>query len=123
MVNYTKQEVELWQNLKIYKDSYEMKKYISKRSILSNWNISRAVAMYETGRRSPDKDTLNKLGNYFNVSVDYFLGRTKEKITVNTIKSKLASDSEFKLLLNDFFYEKIYNSYTSLLKIYHQMML
>lgn len=34
------------------------------------------VGMYEQNRRSPDNDTLAKVADYFNVSVDYLLGRT-----------------------------------------------
>lgn len=32
-------------------------------------------AHYETGRHQPDPETLAKLADYFNVSVDYLLGR------------------------------------------------
>ena len=31
------------------------------------------VSQYETGKREPDFETLLKLGEYFNVSVDYLL--------------------------------------------------
>jgi len=34
------------------------------------------IGMYEQGRRIPDTDKLNKLADYFEVSVDYLLGRT-----------------------------------------------
>lgn len=40
---------------------------------------SSTIGMYEQGRRFPDQDILNKLANYFDISVDYLLGRTKEK--------------------------------------------
>jgi HTH-type transcriptional regulator, competence development regulator len=36
-------------------------------------------AMYEQGNREPDFDTLNKLADYFEVTIDYLLGR-KEKV-------------------------------------------
>lgn len=50
------------------KDRYELAKFL---------NVSYStIAKYESGLRSPDKETLNKLANYFNVSVDYLLGRT-----------------------------------------------
>lgn len=40
-------------------------------------NVSdRSVGFYETGERDPDTETLNKLANFFDVSVDYLLGRT-----------------------------------------------
>ncbi len=34
-----------------------------------------AYANYERGARKPDPDTLSKLADYFDVSVDYLLGR------------------------------------------------
>lgn len=49
-----------------------------------------AIGMYEQDRRHPDSETLSKFADYFNVSVDYLLGRTefpnvnvydKEKLT------------------------------------------
>ncbi|WP_122640495.1 helix-turn-helix domain-containing protein [Romboutsia sp. Marseille-P6047] len=38
-----------------------------------------SISNWETNRRSPDKEMLNKIAEYFGVSVDYLLGRTKEK--------------------------------------------
>lgn len=37
------------------------------------------IALYESGKRNPDAETLKLLGNYFNVSVDYLLGLTDFK--------------------------------------------
>ncbi len=34
------------------------------------------VAGYETERKEPDHETLKKLADYFEISVDYLLGRT-----------------------------------------------
>ncbi len=37
-------------------------------------NISReALSHYETGKREPSLDMLNKLSKYFNVSIDYLI--------------------------------------------------
>lgn len=36
------------------------------------------ISLYENGKRQPDNDTLQKLADYFNVSVDYLLGRTDD---------------------------------------------
>lgn len=36
-------------------------------------------SLYESGKRQPDTKTLVFLANYFNVSVDYILGRKDEK--------------------------------------------
>lgn len=39
--------------------------------------ISRStIGMYETGAREPDFETLEKIADYFNVDIDYLLGRT-----------------------------------------------
>lgn len=36
------------------------------------------VGMWETGDREPDNETLQKLADFFDVSVDYLLGRTDD---------------------------------------------
>jgi len=36
-----------------------------------------AYTAYEMGKRQPDYETLIKLADYFNVTVDYLLGRTE----------------------------------------------
>lgn len=37
------------------------------------------ISLYESEKRQPDYETLQKIANFFNVSVDYLLGRTDEK--------------------------------------------
>ena len=34
------------------------------------------ISMYESGKRQPNHETLKKIADYFNVSIDYLLGRT-----------------------------------------------
>ena len=51
---------------------------------------------WEQGKFEPDTETLKKLADYFNVSVDYLLGRTENKETVSTenlFKTKKAPES------------------------------
>lgn len=44
--------------------------------------ISRStIGMYETGAREPDFETLEKIADFFNVDIDYLLGRT-DKTTI-----------------------------------------
>ncbi|MGF3103677.1 helix-turn-helix domain-containing protein [Rossellomorea sp. DUT-2] len=38
-------------------------------------------AMYEQGNREPDFDTLNKIADFFEVTVDYLLGRDQKNKT------------------------------------------
>lgn len=35
-----------------------------------------AIGMYEQGRREPDNDTLSKIADFFDVSIDYLLGQS-----------------------------------------------
>lgn len=47
------------------------------KDIAQELNItSSAYGFYEQGKRTPDADTLNKLSEYFNVSLDYLMGKS-----------------------------------------------
>lgn len=37
-----------------------------------------AISYWENGKTFPDEDTLKKMADYFNVSLDYLLGRTDD---------------------------------------------
>ena len=51
-------------------------KGITQTELASYLKISaRAVGYYENGEREPDYDTLLKIAEYFDVSIDYLLGR------------------------------------------------
>jgi Helix-turn-helix. len=56
-----------------------------------------AYTAYETGNRHPDYDTLQKIADYFDVSVDYLLGRTDIKSTKVAGKEVELSPEEYKL--------------------------
>ncbi|MCI6265818.1 MAG: helix-turn-helix transcriptional regulator [Erysipelotrichaceae bacterium] len=47
-----------------------------------------SISMYERGERQPDNDTLKKLSQYFNVSIDYLLD--------NEISATNLKDNELK---------------------------
>lgn len=45
--------------------------------------VSRStIGMYENGSREPDYETLNCIADFFNVNIDYLLGRTTKTIPV-----------------------------------------
>lgn len=51
-------------------------KAVSQKEIADFINKSiQAYSLYETGKREPDLETLCKLSDFFNVSIDYLLGR------------------------------------------------
>lgn len=67
---------------------------INQKEIAKMLNIDRSTyGKYETGDSSPDYDKLTKLADYFNVTIDYLLGRSDRKTTnkqkPNTIAAHL----------------------------------
>lgn len=47
----------------------------------------RTISSYENRERFPDQTTINNIADYFQVSVDYLLGRTKlRSYTIKRIK-------------------------------------
>ncbi len=55
-------------------------KELMQKEIASFLNISTsAYGFYEQDKRTPTPDVLSKLADYFNVSVDYLLGKTNTK--------------------------------------------
>lgn len=49
-----------------------------------SWSPS-SIEMYEQNRRDPDKDTLMKISDIFNVSIDYLLGKTSIWAPIETV--------------------------------------
>lgn len=50
---------------------------ISQVKLAMDLNLTQnSISRYETGEREADYDTLVAIADYFNVSVDYLLGRT-----------------------------------------------
>lgn len=52
------------------------KRHISQAKLASDLNLSAGtIGMYETGKRKPSSEMLETLADYFNVDIDYLLGR------------------------------------------------
>ena len=55
-------------------------KNVLQKDVANYLNITTsAYGFYEQGKRIPDSETLTKLANYFNVSLDYLVGKTNMK--------------------------------------------
>ncbi|MPL91667.1 hypothetical protein SDC9_37743 [bioreactor metagenome] len=63
-------------------------KKISQNELGKILNLSqRTISSYENSERFPDEITLNNIADYFNVSMDYLLGRSKlRSYTIKRIK-------------------------------------
>lgn len=70
-------------------------KQISQKDLAKKLNLSPStIAMYETEKRKPDSETLEKMSNYFDVSIDYLLGLTNERSSADKIKKAISADPE-----------------------------
>ncbi|MEA5008226.1 helix-turn-helix domain-containing protein [Clostridium tyrobutyricum] len=55
-------------------------KHLKQNDLAKNLGIGRTtLSNYELNNRQPDFDTLEKIANYFNVSIDYLVGRSNYK--------------------------------------------
>lgn len=71
------------------------RKEISQRELASVLNLSPStIAMYETGQREPDAETLSKIADFFGVSIDYLIGRTDTPTPADKIADSLSDDPE-----------------------------
>jgi len=70
------------ERLKILRDQHKPK--LSQKELCKNLGLNRSTyARYETGDNEPDCKTLIKIADFFNVTVDYLLGRSNEKWILN----------------------------------------
>jgi transcriptional regulator with XRE-family HTH domain len=70
------------QRLKLLREEKKLKQL----DIAKILGVSRTTyTQYETGKSEPDLATVAKLADYFNVSVDYLLGKTDIKHPIETI--------------------------------------
>lgn len=60
-------------------------KGLSQKELTDRLTINRSTyARYETSSTQPDFETLSKLADFYDVSVDYLLGRTNKKNALHT---------------------------------------
>jgi transcriptional regulator with XRE-family HTH domain len=78
---------------------------ISQKEIADFIEISRSnYSLYESGKRIPPIDKLEKLAEFYSVSTDYLLGRTNDPTPVRNLNEDLYSedpDEELRQLLSD----------------------
>ncbi|MBC2456165.1 MULTISPECIES: helix-turn-helix domain-containing protein [Clostridium] len=92
----------LGDNLKILREE----KNLTQAAIAKILNISPStIGMWEQNRRSPDNDSLKKLADFFDVTIDFLLGKSAyrkfnpEKLTE---KDKKDIQNDLKNIIDDF---------------------
>lgn len=81
-------------------------KNITQEELAKVLNMKRtSISGYETGRKEPDFGTLNKIADYFGVSMDFLLGRSTIKYNMDELKKIIEEDGE----LASFVHELITN--------------
>ena len=72
--------------------------HLTQIEFAKKFNISNGtIAMWETAKRQPDFDTLLKIADFFDVSVDYLLGREDD---LGNVKKQDVLSEEDKDILN-----------------------
>lgn len=80
------------ENLKLLRSKYGY----NQEKLAALVGVSRStIAMWETGKSQPDNESLLKLSEVFNVSIDFLLGNKKE----HAAKSDMPSPDELKFAL------------------------
>ncbi len=66
---------------------------ISQQELANRLNLSQSsVAYYEKDRKQPSQNTLTKIADFFDLDVDYLLGRTEKPQQVNENTTSYMSD-------------------------------
>ena len=58
------------------------------------------ISNYEKGVHTPDLNTLSKLADFYDVSTDYLLQRTKYKASIDSLNRPLSADYTVSDLMN-----------------------
>jgi len=70
------------------------KKNMTQTELGKLFNLSKqAISSYETGGSEPPSDTLQSFADFFDVSIDYLLGRTDDPRPLNKIKEEFEAGS------------------------------
>ena len=82
------------------------KNNISREDFAKKIDVSyAALSKYETGKRQPDYETLQKIADYFEVSTDFLLGREEKNYP------SWGDEAEFEAWVNDPTVNKFYKEF------------
>ena len=74
---------------------------IYQKEVAAYLNVTVAtISNYEKGVHTPDLNTLIKLADFYDVSTDYLLQRTRCKASIRTLNKRLSSDYTISDIIN-----------------------
>jgi Predicted transcriptional regulators len=77
-------------------------KNITQEELAKVLNMKRtSISGYETGRKEPDFKTLSEIADYFDVSIDYLLGRSKIRYGHDELDEILKKDHELASFIHE----------------------
>ncbi len=84
-------------NLKLIRQ----KRNITQSKLATDLDIKQeSISAYESGKSYPNTDTLIKLADYLNTSIDYLLGRTENDTPIQDLNIKTLNPKTYKILNN-----------------------
>lgn len=85
-------------------------------------NISRSsVGMYEQGKREPSYEMMEKIADYFNVDIDYLIGRKETTERIPTMSNAFNERLEYYLNNSDEINKKVLNSIMTIVSAYPKL--
>lgn len=85
-------------------------------------NISRSsVGMYEQGKREPSYEMMEKIADYFNVDIDYLIGRKETTERIPTMSNAFNERLEYYLNNSDEINKKVLNSIMTIVNAYPKL--
>lgn len=88
--------------------SLRKSKDLTQKQLAEKINVTHvSISGYESGNRTPDLDTLKVIADYFDVSIDYLLGRHSKFNKLNMSNSKLTDFYDEMLQAEDELIDKI----------------
>ena len=86
------------------------------------FNVTKqTVSNWENGNRNPDSATLSKLADYFEVTVDYLIGRTDKKIPKPKLDESIKTISAKKININEDLPDEAYDKINEYIKMVEMM--
>ena len=100
---------------------------MNQKQLADELNVSKSrIAMYEQDKRKPDFQFLELMADYFNVDVDYLMGKTdipnryQEELKSTKTSSVESSNSSICFLFTNAFLQKIRRCFLPLLNVWRK---